>query len=88
MSENIMKTKPVRRSQSPKMSSDALRAEYDFSKGVRGKHAEQYAAGTNVVVIEPDIAAEFPTAKDVNETLRAVAQLLQRRRKTTKRKTA
>ena len=81
-----MKTKPIRRSKSTKPNSDVLREEYDFSKGVRGKHAEQYAAGTNVVVIEPDIAAEFPTAKDVNETLRAVAQILKLRR--TKRKTA
>jgi hypothetical protein len=85
--EKSMKTKPIRR-KSPKPNSDSLRAEYDFSNGVRGKHAEQYAAGTNVVVIEPDIAAEFPTAKDVNETLRAVAHLLQRRRKITRRKTA
>ncbi len=83
-----MKTKPIRSKKIPKPNSDSLRAEYDFNKGMRGKHAEQYAAGTNVVVIEPDIAAEFPTAKDVNETLRAVAQLLQQRRKTTKRKTA
>jgi hypothetical protein len=74
------KSLSFRQYKSSKRSSDALRAEYDFSKGVRGKHAEQYAAGTNVVVIEPDIAAEFPTAKDVTETLRAVAQLLQRRR--------
>lgn len=58
-----------------------MRTAYDFSKGVRGKHAAQYAAGTNVVVIEPDVAAEFPTAEEVNETLRAVAQLLQRRRR-------
>ena len=65
-----------------------MRAAYDFSKGVRGKHAMQYAAGTNVVVIEPDVAAEFPTAEEVNETLRAVAQLLQRRRKSIGRKTA
>ena len=65
-----------------------MRAEYDFSKGIRGKHAAQYAAGTNVVVIEPDVAAEFPTAEEVNQTLRAVAQLLQRRRKTIKRRTA
>ena len=43
--------------------SDTMRANYDFSKGVRGKHAAQYTAGTNVVVIEPDVAAEFPTAK-------------------------
>jgi len=55
---------------------------------MRGKHAEQYAAGTNVVVIEPDVAAAFPTAEDVNETLRADAQLFRRRRKTIKRKTA
>ena len=81
-----MKTKPIRRSKSTKPSSNALREEYDFSKGVPGKHAEQYAAGANVVVIEPDIAAEFPTANDVNETLRAVAQILKLRR--TKRKTA
>ncbi len=64
-----------------------MRAAYDFSKGVRGEHAMQYAAGTNVVVIEPDVAAEFKTAEEVNETLRAVAQLLKRRRKSTSRKT-
>ena len=64
-----------------------MRAAYDFSKGVRGKHAMQYADGTNVVVIEPDVAAEFKTAEEVNETLRAVAQLLQRRRKSISRKT-
>jgi hypothetical protein len=83
-----MKTKPNSRRKNPKSNSGTMRAEYDFSRGIRGKHAAQYAAGTNVVVIEPDIAAEFPTADEVNETLRAVAQLLQRRRKTIKRKTA
>ncbi len=65
-----------------------MRIEYDFSKGVRGKHAAQYAAGTNVVVIEPDVAAEFPTAEEVNETLRTVAQLLRRRRRSMKQRTA
>jgi alpha-beta hydrolase superfamily lysophospholipase len=54
--------------------------EYDFSKGVRGKHASRYASGSNVVVLEPDVASQFPTAADVNETLRAVAKLLQRRK--------
>jgi hypothetical protein len=83
-----MKIKPTSRKKSPKPNNSAMRTEYDFSKGVRGKHAAQYAAGTNVVVIEPDVAVEFPTAEEVNETLRAVAQLLQRRRKTIKRKTA
>jgi hypothetical protein len=60
-------------------SGDSTRAEYDFSKGVRGKHAASYASGTNVVVLEPDVASKFPTAEDVNETLRAVARLLERR---------
>ena len=66
---------------------NAMRPEYDFSKGVRGKHAARYASGTNVVVLEPDVASEFATAGEVNETLRAVSQLLQRR-KGRKRKTA
>jgi hypothetical protein len=83
-----MKTKPIRAKKNPKLKNDRLRSSYDFSKGVRGKHAEQYAAGTNVVVIDPDVAAEFPTTEEVNETLRAVAQLLQRHRKSTGRKTA
>jgi hypothetical protein len=65
-----------------------MRREYDFSKGVREKHAARYAAGTNVVVLEPDVAAEFRTAEEVNATLRAVAGILRRRKKRTSRKTA
>lgn len=57
-----------------------MRAEYDFSEGTRGKHAAQYASGTNVVVLDPDVARNFPTADDVNETLRAVAKLISRKR--------
>lgn len=63
-----------------------MRPEYDFSKGVRGKHAARYAAGTNVVVLEPDVAAEFRTAEEVNETLRDVANILRRRKRRTTRK--
>jgi hypothetical protein len=85
--EKIMKTKPIGHKKSTEPNNGAMRATYDFSKGVRGKHAAQYAAGTNVVVIEPDVAAEFPTAKEVNETLRAVALLLHQRRKSLRQKT-
>ena len=67
---------------------DTLRAEYDFSKGVRGKHAANYAAGTNVVVLEPDVAREFRTPDQVNETLRAVSKLLKQHQKRGGRKTA
>jgi hypothetical protein len=65
-----------------------MRPEYDFSKGVRGKHAARYAEGTNVVVPEADVAREFRTAEQVNETLRAVSKLLQQYRKRPRRKTA
>jgi hypothetical protein len=65
-----------------------MRPEYDFSIGVRGKHAARYAQGTNVVVLEPDVAREFRTPEQVNEALRAVSKLLQQHRKRSGRKTA
>ncbi len=55
-----------------------LQAEYDFSRGVRGKYARRYAQGTNVVVLEPDVARAFPNAKAVNSSLRALAQIIQK----------
>jgi len=49
--------------------------EYDFSKGVRGKYARRYAAGSNVVVLAPDVAAIFPNADAVNEALRMLMKI-------------
>ncbi len=49
--------------------------EYFFAAmkgGVRGKHYEQYRKGTNVVPIEPDVAAAFPTEEAVNQALRGI----------------
>ena len=57
---------------------DDMRDEYDFSKGVRGKYADRFAKGSNVVVLDPDVAAEFKTPQAVNDALRA--QLKERRR--------
>ena len=54
---------------------DDLRSEYsrgDLGEGVRGKYYEQYKDGTNVVVLEPDIAKEFPSSEAVNDALREV----------------
>jgi hypothetical protein len=65
-----------------------MRPEYDFSKGVRGKHAARYAKGTNVVVLEADVAREFRTTEQVNETLRAVSKMLQQHEKRPRRKMA
>ena len=56
---------------------DGMRNHYDFSGGVRGKYARKYAEGTNVVVLDPDVARLFPNGEVVNETLRAVAQIVQ-----------
>jgi len=47
-----------------------MRDHYDFSKSVRGKYAERYNEGTNIVVLEPDVAKEFPNDASVNEALR------------------
>jgi len=49
--------------------------EYDFSKGIHGKYAKQFKAGTNIVVLAPDVAKIFPDSAAVNETLRAVAKI-------------
>ena len=48
-----------------------MRDEYDFSQGVRGKYADRVGEGTNVVVLDPDIAAEFKDDQAVNRALRA-----------------
>lgn len=53
-----------------------MRNHYDFSGGVRGKYARRYAEGTNVVVLDPDVAHLFPNSEAVNETLRAVAEIV------------
>ena len=55
---------------------DEMRSFYDFSGGVRGKCARRYADGTNVVVLDPDVATVFKDADSVNETLRAVARII------------
>ena len=51
---------------------DTMRDEYDFSGGVRGKYAKRFANGSNVVVLDPDVAAAFKDSVAVNDALRAV----------------
>ncbi len=57
---------------------DELREEYDLSQlkdGVRGKYAERYQAGTNLVLLDPDVAAVFATNESVNEALRLLMKI-------------
>ncbi len=55
--------------------------EYDFSRGVRGKYARRFAAGTNVVVLEPDVARVFTDSRSVNQALRALTVIARRQRR-------
>ncbi|HVV96160.1 MAG TPA: hypothetical protein VHC92_03360 [Rhodanobacteraceae bacterium] len=55
-----------------KKSRDTMRAEYDFSNAARGKYHRAVRENSNVVVLEPDIAARFRNSRAVNEALRAV----------------
>ena len=68
-----MKNKPTPETE------DELRPEYDLREllkgGVRGKYVERYRAGTNLILLEPDVAEAFPTAEAVNEALRLVLRL-------------
>ena len=50
--------------------------EYDFSEGVRGKYAERYQAGTNLIRLDADVAEMFPDAESVNEALRALGKII------------
>lgn len=54
---------------------DDMRPEYDFSGGVRGKHHEQYRAGTNVVFLDADVAKAFKDSESVNRALRLLLDL-------------
>ncbi len=54
---------------------DELREEYDFSGGVRGKYAERYGEGANIVILDPDVAKVFRDSKSVNEALRALVEV-------------
>jgi len=54
---------------------DDMRPEYDFSRGVRGKHHAAYRAGTNVILLDDDVAKAFPDSASVNRALRLLVDL-------------
>ena len=62
-------------SQKPASDQDDLRAEYDFSAGVRGRHHEAYRKGTNVILLDPDVAEVFKDSEAVNTALRLLLNL-------------
>lgn len=54
------------------LAEDEMRPEYDLRGGVRGKYYKQYKEGTNVVLLEPDVAAVFRDSESVNQALRVL----------------
>ena len=61
-------------SEKDKVREPEMRDEYDFSDGVRGKYASRFAEGSNVIVLDPDVAEVFGDAEAVNEALRLLAR--------------
>lgn len=66
---------------------DTMRAEYDFSRGVRGATVARYRKGNNLVLIDPDVLDVFPDAQSVNDALKALVVVIRngRRSRTGKR---
>ena len=59
---------------------DEILPEYDFSRARRNKYARRYQKGALVVTLDPEVAQVFPSAKDVNETLRLLARIIRAER--------
>ncbi|MCX6556620.1 MAG: hypothetical protein NTW95_04185 [Candidatus Aminicenantes bacterium] len=55
--------------------------EYDFGAGVQGKYSKRYSEGTNVIVIEPDVAKFFPDHDSVNQALRSLSEIIKKQNK-------
>lgn len=65
-----------------RMSNDPdMLEEYDFRKGIRGKYAKRCSKGTNVVIIDPDVAEFFPDENSVNDALRSLIPIIKKREK-------
>jgi hypothetical protein len=67
----------MKRARTNRIRDDDMRDYYDFSGGIRGKYAKRYSQGTNVVVLDPDVAQVFRDTESVNKTLRAVAHIIE-----------
>jgi hypothetical protein len=57
----------------PDAEDEEMLPEYDLTGGVRGRYVERYRQGTNVILLDPDVAEKFPTSESVNDALRRLA---------------
>ena len=78
--KEIMKKPRSKEVAADRADADEILPEYDFRRSSPNKFASRYAAGSAVVVLEPDVAAAFPSSGEANEALRALAVLIQKHR--------
>ena len=69
--KKVSKSSRTRKVARRRINDDEILPEYDFSKGVRNKYAARYAEGTNLILLEPELAEQFPDSKSVSRALRA-----------------
>jgi hypothetical protein len=75
-----MKRSSTKRKAADQVGVDEILPEHDFSHAAPNKYASRYAVGSAVVVLEPDVAAAFPSAREANEALRALAEVIRKHR--------
>ncbi len=75
-----MKRGMAKRKARGRVGEDDILPEYDFSRARPNKYASRYRAGSAVVVLDPDVAVAFPSAGEVNDALRALAEIIRRHR--------
>jgi hypothetical protein len=80
VSEGAMKRASSKGKASKPADADEILPQYDFSRGSRNRYASRYAAGSAVVVLEPDVAAAFPGSEEANQALRALAGIIDKHR--------
>ena len=80
VNEGTMKKSLNRAEVVNQVDADEILPEYDFSRAAPNKYASRYTKGSAVVVLEPDVAAAFPSSGEANEALRALAGIIQKHR--------
>jgi hypothetical protein len=80
-----MKKSPPKSAAVREPDSEDILPEYDFSKARRNPYATRYRKGTNLIVLDPDVAEDFPDSQSVNEALRALSSIIRRRRSKSRR---
>ncbi len=78
--DEIMKKQPGKGVPANRIDADKILPQYDFKRASPNKFASRYAAGSAVIVLEPDVAAAFPSSGEANEALRALAGIIQKHR--------